>query len=262
MYHLVTLSLFKFFDFVMIRDYYIVLVKCFTVREQGNGSGNYYTLMHGAMEEGWCGVEEAEEKELSNLSIGDHEYLQEETHPQRFGLISATRFQSIAATKKEGKLTLNLKQSEKVLYELEPIDQQLAVTFSHDGSLLAVGREYRMDEVSGFCKFSHDALNNEVIYVTAMRDQGGCIANHHYIKIVTRDIVLPLVSGTVVKPMKQIVKEGQVICYVDQLGGDLPIESDVGGQVIKILRDDCEPVGHGDALIAILPSFPGIKKLQ
>ncbi|KAI3515037.1 hypothetical protein L1887_13786 [Cichorium endivia] len=181
------------------------------------------------------------------------------------------------------------RQSEKVLYELEPIDQQLAVTFSHDGSLLAVGREYRMgvadvrdghdevsraqlnfpshwagvlrpclqgtvecryqmenicffikrnDEVSGFCKFSHDALNNEVLYVTAMRDRGSYFLQ------------------------KQIVKEGQVICYVDQLGGDLPIESDVGGQVIKILRDDCEPVGHGDALIAILPSFPGIKKLQ
>ncbi|KAI3710462.1 hypothetical protein L2E82_40245 [Cichorium intybus] len=168
-----------------------------------------------------------------------------------FGLISATRFQSIAATKKEGKLTLNLKQSEKVLYELEPIDQQLAVTFSHDGSLLAVGREYMMDEVSEFCKFSHDALNNEVLYVTAMRDQGGCIVKWN-----------TTLSGTVVKPMKQIVKEGQVICYVDQLGGDLPIESDVGGQVIKILRDDCEPVGHGDALIAILPSFPRIKKLQ
>ncbi|KAI3789656.1 hypothetical protein L2E82_02457 [Cichorium intybus] len=61
---------------------------------------------------------------------------------------------------------------------------------------------------------------------------------------------------------KQIVKEGQVICYVEQLGGDLPIESDVGGEVIKILRDDGEPVGYGDALIAILPSFPGIKKLQ
>ncbi|CAH1435208.1 unnamed protein product [Lactuca virosa] len=61
---------------------------------------------------------------------------------------------------------------------------------------------------------------------------------------------------------KQIVKEGQVICYVEQLGGELPIESDVGGEVIKILRDDGEPVGYGDALIAILPSFPGIKKLQ
>ncbi|OAY36837.1 biotin carboxyl carrier protein of acetyl-CoA carboxylase [Manihot esculenta] len=61
---------------------------------------------------------------------------------------------------------------------------------------------------------------------------------------------------------KQIVKEGQVICFIEQLGGELPIESDVSGEVIKILREDGEPVGYGDALIAILPSFPGIKKLH
>ncbi|KAI7727400.1 hypothetical protein M8C21_009506 [Ambrosia artemisiifolia] len=61
---------------------------------------------------------------------------------------------------------------------------------------------------------------------------------------------------------KQVVKEGQVICYIEQLGGELPIESDVAGEVIKILRKDGDPVGYGDALIAILPSFPGIKKLQ
>ncbi|KAM0932576.1 putative biotin/lipoyl attachment [Dioscorea sansibarensis] len=61
---------------------------------------------------------------------------------------------------------------------------------------------------------------------------------------------------------KQQVKEGQVICYVEQLGGEIPIESDVSGEVIKIFRQDGEPVGYGDALIAILPSFPGIKKLQ
>ncbi|XP_010254348.1 PREDICTED: uncharacterized protein LOC104595346 isoform X2 [Nelumbo nucifera] len=61
---------------------------------------------------------------------------------------------------------------------------------------------------------------------------------------------------------KQVVKEGQVLCFIEQLGGQIPIESDVSGEVIKILRDDGEPVGYGDALIAILPSFPGIKKLQ
>lgn len=61
---------------------------------------------------------------------------------------------------------------------------------------------------------------------------------------------------------KQEVKEGQILCYVEQLGGAIPIESDVSGEVIKILRKDGEPVGYGDALIAILPSFPGIKKLH
>ncbi|KAG9459689.1 hypothetical protein H6P81_004197 [Aristolochia fimbriata] len=60
----------------------------------------------------------------------------------------------------------------------------------------------------------------------------------------------------------QMVKEGQVLCYVEQLGGEIPIESDVSGEIVKILRKDGEPIGYGDALIAILPSFPGIKKLQ
>jgi len=61
---------------------------------------------------------------------------------------------------------------------------------------------------------------------------------------------------------KQMVKEGQVLCCIEQLGGEVPIESDVSGEVIKILRKDGDPVGYDDALIAILPSFPGIKKLQ
>ncbi|XP_027121674.1 uncharacterized protein [Coffea arabica] len=60
---------------------------------------------------------------------------------------------------------------------------------------------------------------------------------------------------------KQQVKEGQVLCFIEQLGGEIPIESDVSGEVVKILREDGEPVGYGDALIAILPSFPGIKNL-
>lgn len=60
---------------------------------------------------------------------------------------------------------------------------------------------------------------------------------------------------------KQVVKEGQVICYIEQLGGEIPVESDVSGEVIRILCEDGEPVGYGDAVVAILPSFPGIKKL-
>lgn len=61
---------------------------------------------------------------------------------------------------------------------------------------------------------------------------------------------------------KQAVKEGQVLCYIEQLGGEIPVESDISGEVIKILLEDGAPVGYGDALITILPSFPGIKKLQ
>ncbi|CAH2036506.1 unnamed protein product, partial [Thlaspi arvense] len=70
---------------------------------------------------------------------------------------------------------------------------------------------------------------------------------------------------------KDIVKEGQVLCYIEQLGGQIPVESDVSGEIVKILREDggealflcvAEPVGYDDALITVLPSFPGIKKLQ
>ncbi|XP_017648094.1 uncharacterized protein LOC108488324 [Gossypium arboreum] len=61
---------------------------------------------------------------------------------------------------------------------------------------------------------------------------------------------------------KQIVKEGKVLCYIEQLGCEIPIASDVSGEVIKILREDGDSIGYGDAFIAILPSFPGIKKLQ
>ncbi|KAI3710561.1 hypothetical protein L2E82_40344 [Cichorium intybus] len=42
-------------------------------------------------------------------------------------------------------------------------------------SIIDIPDAHGSDEVFGFCKFSHDALNNEVIYVTAMRDRGGSI---------------------------------------------------------------------------------------
>nr|XP_043632240.1 biotin carboxyl carrier protein of acetyl-CoA carboxylase-like isoform X2 [Erigeron canadensis] len=52
-----------------------------------------------------------------------------------------------------------------------------------------------------------------------------------------------------------VIKEGQTICYLDQFGTELPVKSDVDGEVIKILVDDGEAVGYGDPLIAVLPSF-------
>ncbi|KAK9048831.1 hypothetical protein SSX86_032202 [Deinandra increscens subsp. villosa] len=66
-------------------------------------------------------------------------------HPGGEGLIcslpKSCRWFEWESTKNEEGSTLSLKQSEKVLYELEHIGQQLAVTFSHDGSLLALGSE-------------------------------------------------------------------------------------------------------------------------
>ncbi|PON83260.1 Lipoamide Acyltransferase [Trema orientale] len=73
--------------------------------------------------------------------------------------------------------------------------------------------------------------------------------------------------GRTVKGKKQppickegdVIKEGQVIGYVDQFGTELPVKSDVGGEVLKVLFADGEAVGYGDPLIAVLPSFHGIK---
>lgn len=74
-------------------------------------------------------------------------------------------------------------------------------------------------------------------------------------------------SGRTVKGKKQppvckegdMIKDGQVIGYVDNFGTSLPIKSDVDGEVLKLLFQDGEAVGYGDALIAVLPSFHDIK---
>ncbi|XP_031497245.1 uncharacterized protein LOC116262230 isoform X2 [Nymphaea colorata] len=55
------------------------------------------------------------------------------------------------------------------------------------------------------------------------------------------------------------IKEGQVIGYLDQFGTELPVKSDVAGEVIKLLYKEGEPVGYGDPLIAVLPSFHDIQ---
>ncbi|KAI6670194.1 hypothetical protein NL676_005079 [Syzygium grande] len=56
-----------------------------------------------------------------------------------------------------------------------------------------------------------------------------------------------------------VIKEGQVIGWLDQFGTELPVKSDVSGEVLKLLVNDGEPVGYGDPLIAVLPAFHSIK---
>lgn len=74
-------------------------------------------------------------------------------------------------------------------------------------------------------------------------------------------------TGRTVKGKKQppvckvgdVIKEGQIIGYLDQFGSELPLRSDVAGEVIKLLYSDGEAIGYGDPLLAVLPSFQGIK---
>ncbi|KAE9588834.1 putative biotin/lipoyl attachment [Lupinus albus] len=55
-----------------------------------------------------------------------------------------------------------------------------------------------------------------------------------------------------------LIKEGQVLGYLEQFGTSLPVKSDVAGEVLKLLFQDGDAVGYGDPLIAVLPSFHNI----
>lgn len=80
-------------------------------------------------------------------------------------------------------------------------------------------------------------------------------------KLVAAPIVGSFRRGRTVKGKKQppvckqggVVKEGQVICYIDQFGTTLPVKTDVAGEILKLLYDEGEAVGYGDPLVAILP---------
>ncbi|XWS65788.1 hypothetical protein CRYUN_Cryun05aG0143700 [Craigia yunnanensis] len=85
--------------------------------------------------------------------------------------------------------------------------------------------------------------------------------------LVSSPIVGTFQRGRTVKGKKQppickegdLIKEGQVIGFLDQFGTELPVKSDVAGEVLKLLFDVGDGVGYGDPLIAVLPSFHGIK---
>ncbi|GER57730.1 biotin/lipoyl attachment domain-containing protein [Striga asiatica] len=56
-----------------------------------------------------------------------------------------------------------------------------------------------------------------------------------------------------------MIEEGQVIGFLDQFGRQQPVRSSVAGEVLKFLYVEGEAVGFGDPIIAVLPSFHGIK---
>ncbi|KAF7816530.1 Biotin carboxyl carrier protein of acetyl-CoA carboxylase [Senna tora] len=93
--------------------------------------------------------------------------------------------------------------------------------------------------------------------------------NNNYV-LVSSPTVGSFRRGRTVKGKKQppickqgdVIKEGQVIGYLDQFGTELPVKSDVAGEVLKLLFEDGEAVGYGDPLIAVLPSFHDINIIQ
>ncbi|XP_074280746.1 uncharacterized protein LOC141605756 [Silene latifolia] len=85
-------------------------------------------------------------------------------------------------------------------------------------------------------------------------------------KVVTSPTVGSFQRGRTIKGKKQppvckkgdVIKEGQVIGYIDRFGSLLPVKSDVDGEVLKMLFEEGEAVGYGDPLVAVLPSFHGL----
>ncbi|CAI5532516.1 unnamed protein product [Closterium sp. Naga37s-1] len=58
-----------------------------------------------------------------------------------------------------------------------------------------------------------------------------------------------------------LVTKGQAMCFLEQLGTNLTIKTEHAGTVVDFLVEDGVPVGYGEPLAAIRPSFPGIMKL-
>nr|XP_043636565.1 SEC12-like protein 2 [Erigeron canadensis] len=125
---------------------------------EGCNKGSEYVIFGGGGGEGRSGIPNAlvvslfdrasnslSDQPVSKFETGDDLPYRMAVHPAGEGVIcslpKSCRWFEWERIKKEDVFTIGLKQSEKVLYDLEHIGQQLAVNFSRDGSLLALGGE-------------------------------------------------------------------------------------------------------------------------
>jgi acetyl-CoA carboxylase biotin carboxyl carrier protein len=57
-----------------------------------------------------------------------------------------------------------------------------------------------------------------------------------------------------------VVQEGKVICIIEAMKLMNEIESDVGGEIVRILAENGQPVEYGQALFAIRPAVSSASK--
>ncbi|KAG9445434.1 hypothetical protein H6P81_016774 [Aristolochia fimbriata] len=108
--------------------------------------------------------------------------------------------------------------------------------------------------------FSNVSLSSKALKLASLEASGNTYV------LISSPTVGTFRRGKTVKGKKQppiceegdMIKEGQVIGYLDQFGSELPVKSDVAGEVLKLLYKEGEAVGYGDPLVAVLPSFSGI----
>lgn len=93
----------------------------------------------------------------------------------------------------------------------------------------------------------------------AATDEGLLFVTSPKVGLFRRSRVVKGKSGRPLCEEGQFVKKNQVVCYVEQLGTQQPVEAENSGEVAKVLWEDGEAVGYGDPLVAIRPSFPGIQ---
>jgi len=110
-----------------------------------------------------------------------------------------------------------------------------------------------------FNPFTEKLKTSKFGLLEAAGDEGLCFVTAPKVGLFKRSRVVKGRTGRPLCEEGQSIKEGQVVCYLDQLGGQTPVTSEVSGEIVKILWSDGEPVGYGDPLIAVLPSFHGIK---
>uniref|UniRef100_A0A0D6QYG3 Lipoyl-binding domain-containing protein n=1 Tax=Araucaria cunninghamii TaxID=56994 RepID=A0A0D6QYG3_ARACU len=90
-------------------------------------------------------------------------------------------------------------------------------------------------------------------------DDGFCFVTSPKVGIFRRSRIAKGKVGPVLCKEGQTIKEGQVVCYIEQFSASSPVASTMSGEVVRVLWNDGEPVGYGDPLFAVLPSFHGIK---
>ncbi len=56
----------------------------------------------------------------------------------------------------------------------------------------------------------------------------------------------------------EVVKKGQTVAFVEQLGTFTPILAKQAGEIFKFEVEDGEPVGFGQALVSFHPFFGGL----
>eukprot|EP00898_Chlorokybus_atmophyticus_P008011 jgi/Chlat1/8210/Chrsp76S07643 len=96
-------------------------------------------------------------------------------------------------------------------------------------------------------------------YQDEFGDEGLVPVTAGRVGVVRRGRVFKGKAGKPVVNVGDTVKKGQTICFIEQLGTHMPVESPLAGEVVNFPVEDADPVEFGQILVQLRPDFPGIK---